>query len=168
MKKAEKYLIDIPEDVQKALGRVVAQWAHLDETLSTQLRILLGECDAAAIKIPTHLKIPGSDRLRLYRSVAAHLFTKEGAEATNRALDQVANVRPYRERLIHGNITPQDDGRLLVHYAEEKRTGGLAAENHWYTVDRINVIADRMAEADHALGTGFRSYFARKHSPKGA
>ena len=75
------------------------QWAHLDETLSSQVRILLGDCDAESIEIPEHLKIRGSDRLRLYRSVAEHLFTKDEFAATNRALDQVANVRQHRERL---------------------------------------------------------------------
>jgi hypothetical protein len=156
-----RYWLEIPEDVLSSLGQLVVQWAHLDEAISSHLRILLGEPGAReTIKpFPQHLRIPGKDRLALYRQLAKALFGEDEQIRISRALDKVANVRAHRERLIHGNITPQEGKqRLLVHYAEEKLDGRLRGENYWYTAHRIQIIAGQMAEADFELATAFLAH----------
>lgn len=161
------YKIEMPSDVTQALGGLIVQWSHLDETVSSHVRILLGEPDAKKIpKFPEHLRISLDRRIALYRDLAAVLFNEAEQVAATKALDKVCNVRSKREHFIHGTITPQDDGRLLVHVAEEKNDGKIEGENHWYAAADITRIADQMAEADGELFAVFSAYQQRKAQSK--
>lgn len=123
---------------------------------------MLGEPRAKKIpKFPVHLRTDLIRRVNLYRDLIAVPYNEDERARASKALDVVCNVRAAREHLVHGEITPQDDGRLLVHFLEERKDGSVQGSNHWYTTDSIEKVVAQMAEADGALGDCFRSFCRR-------
>ena len=124
-----QYHVQLPADVAQAVGQLIAQWSHVDDCLTADLRILLGDPRAKAIpNFPEHLRGEFNRRVNIYRELRVVLFDAETQKRISKALDKICNLRAAREHLVHGTITTQDDGRLLVAVFEELPNGERRAQ----------------------------------------
>jgi hypothetical protein len=100
--KAPALRLMIGDDEFRAIGRVAAQWAYLENQIDSCLAILLTETAAASLseRVPTAF----SGRIRLLRECARAVFQTDALQADRllRIVDHAASLKGKRDKIIHG------------------------------------------------------------------
>ncbi len=106
--------IEVQVDPKKlmAIGRVVSNWAYLEQRIDLWLGVLLAQ--PGTENLPKDLKLAFKRRLRLWRDVAKICHPEpDKASRIDVIIDRVAKARDDRDWVVHGLWSVHGDIHLL-------------------------------------------------------